>query len=211
MRQRKVKNEAEKLAAVAAWSVPEPKSRKGRWAELFPGKDLYLELGCGRGHFLVGHAQTHPENAYIGAEYQGSVALRAMELIRDSGVPNALCMVEQVLELSEYFDAGELSGIYLNFSDPWPKARHEKRRLTHRRYLEAYRTALKPGGFVEIKTDNDDLFAFTLEEIKALELNPEELSFDLHGSDFPAKNITTQYEEKFKALGKTINYCRIRF
>jgi tRNA (guanine-N7-)-methyltransferase len=263
-RQRKLKHEAERYDAVKEFSVADPKAMKGRWGEMFPGKDLYLEMGCGRGQFLAKQALLHPENAYIGTECRLSVALRAMELIRAGGndevhrnllpgerredfealVPakeplsNATVIAELIGDPRDYFADGELSGVYANFSDPWPKSRHEKRRMTSKSYLEAYRAITRPGGFLEIKTDNDDLFRFTLEMINELHEGVEtrrtdtvrmpgepaeegeadgrsyvieELSYDLHRSNYAAKDVTTQYEEKFMAKGVPIKYVRVRF
>ena len=262
-RQRKLKHEDERFEAVREFAVSDPKAMKGRWGERFPGKDLYLEMGCGRGQFLAKQALLHPENAYIGAECRLSVAVRAMELIRAGGndevhrnllpgerredfealvpekepLPNALIIADLIADPRDYFADGELSGIYCNFSDPWPKSRHEKRRMTSRAYLEAYRAICKPGGVLEIKTDNDDLFRFTLEVINELHEGVEtrrtdtvplfgekplsaedgrsfvieELSYDLHRSGYAAKDVTTQYEEKFMARGIPIKYVRVRF
>lgn len=259
MRQRKVKHETERLEAAKAFSVEDPMSMKGHWAEKFPGRDLYLEMGCGRGQFLCKQALLHPENAYIGAECRVSVALRTMELIQAGGndevhrnlepgerretfeaalsekepLENATCICALINDPCDYFADGELSGIYCNFSDPWPKSRHEKRRLTSKTYLEAYRRITKPGGVLEIKTDNDDLFAFTLEMINELHEGYEtrraempgaagkpedgrsfvieELSYDLHKSNYAAKDVTTQYEERFMTLGTPIKYVKVRF
>lgn len=215
MRQRKVKNEAERLAALTEYMITEGKTLAGRWAEYLKTRNpefkgaIYFELGCGRGHFLAAHAKENPEAFYIGAEGRSSIVLRALELIRDNGLANALCIPEYIERMEDYVSPGELSGIYLNFSDPWPKARHAERRLTHRRYLQGYRSALKPGGFMEIKTDNDDFFEFTLKECEALGLAVTECTRDLHRTGLPARLITTQYEERFRLLRKSINYCRI--
>ncbi len=216
MRQRKVKNEAERLAALEHLQVKNSRDLPGSWAYFCRDKnakfsgDIYLEAGCGRGHFLAALGDAHPENFYIGAEGRSSVVLRAMELIQEKELSNVLFIPDFIIHMENHFGEGELSGIYLNFSDPWPKARHASRRLTHRDYLKGYRQALKPGGFIEFKTDSQDLFEFTLEECRATELNIEEISRDLHKSDLPARLITTQYENRFRLLGKPIQYCRIR-
>ncbi|GAB1476269.1 tRNA (guanosine(46)-N7)-methyltransferase TrmB [Bacillota bacterium] len=216
MRQRKVKNEGERLASLEYLQVKNSKELSGSWRSFlkeknadFSGK-IYLEAGCGRGHFLSALAEANPENFYIGAEGRSSVVLRAMELIRDKELQNVLFIPEFIIHMESHFSEGELSGIYLNFSDPWPKARHASRRLTHRDYLKGYRQALSPGGFIEFKTDSVDLFEFTLAECKAAELSLEEISRDLHKSDLPARLVTTQYENRFRLLGKPIHYCRIR-
>ena len=111
--------------------------------------------------------------------------------------------------MEELFDAGQVSGIYLNFSDPWPKARHAKRRLTHRDRLRDYAKVLRPGGFIEIKTDNDDLFDFTLQEIAAAGYEAAEQTRDLHGSGYDSRLTTTEYEDKFSGMGKNINYVKV--
>lgn len=215
MRQRKVKNEEERIAALEEYMIRDAKDIKGHWAEFLQTKNeffngnLFLELGCGRGHFLVAHAENNLKNFYLGAEGRSSIVLRTLELIREKELSNVLCIPEFIEQLEDYFAFEELSGIYLNFSDPWPKARHAKRRLTHRRYLEGYKRILKSGGFIEIKTDNDALFSFTLEECEVCGMNIVLCTHDLHKTDFPARLITTQYEERFRLLRKTINYCKI--
>lgn len=216
MRQRKVKNEAERLASLEYLQVKNSRELRGSWTFFCRDKnanfsgEIYLEAGCGRGHFLAALGEAHPENFYIGAEGRSSVALRAMELIREKELLNVIFIPEFIIHMESHFSKGELSGIYLNFSDPWPKARHASRRLTHRDYLIGYRHALKPGGFIEFKTDSLDLFEFTLQECRASGLCIEELSRDLHKSDFPARLVTTQYENRFRLLGKPIHYCRIK-
>ncbi len=193
---------------------------------------LYVEIGCGKGQFIIKKAAADPEGRYLAVEGQETVILRAAEKAmcvsgetdwpenvpgeeRMEGVSAKLdnlkfvnCFVEH---MADFFEEGQLTGVYLNFSDPWPKARHAKRRLTYHKRLMDYAWALKPGGFIEIKTDNDDLFEFTLEEIEAAGLHITEMTRDLHEPDCPyaAKEITTEYEDKFAAKGKNINYVRI--
>ncbi len=216
MRQRKVKNEEERLAVLEYLQVKNGRELRGRWAEYINEKtedfngELYLEAGCGRGHFLASLGDANPRCFYLGAEGRSSVVLRAMELIRDRELKNVLFIPEFIIDVESFFDENELSGIYLNFSDPWPKARHAKRRLTHRDYLKGYRHALIPGGFIEFKTDSRPLFEFTLEECNASGLVIEESTEDLHRSQLGARLITTQYENRFRLLGKPIFYCRIR-
>ncbi len=203
MRQRKVKNEEAKLAALAHLTIPEPRELRGNWP-----KPCYLEMGCGRGQFVTTLAAQNPEGFYVGVEGLSTVVLRALELTEELALPNVKFITEYIFQPEEFFAPGELSAIYLNFSDPWPKARHAKRRLTYRKYLEAYSRILKPGGALEIKTDNDDLFAFTLEELEASPFRIEEMTHDLHSTDLPARLATTQYEDKFRGQGKNIHYCK---
>ena len=214
MRQRKVKNLDEKLQAASAYTVDTPEEMKGRWHEAFGRSgDLYLELGCGKGQFISTHAVKNPECNFVAIEGQDCVAIRAMEkaqmLDEVHGLRNLKVVCKFANDIGEMFADGELSGIYLNFSDPWPKARHNKRRLTYRGRLLSYMKALKEGGFIEIMTDNDSLFAFTLEEIEALGLERAAYSDDLHADGLAAAEVTTEYEDKFKGQGLPIHYVRI--
>lgn len=211
MRQRKIKNIEQKLEELNEFSVAEPKECKGRWSEIF-GNDnpIYLELGCGKGNFILGQSKDKPNCNFIGVEGQSSVLLRAFEKARENGCDNVKLFCDFVNDVRDYFDDGELAGVFLNFSDPWPKARHAKRRLTYGQHLKQYMQIIKSGGFVEFKTDNDGLFEFTMEQIEEQNMTVVEISRDLHNSQFTAKNITTEYEDKFRGLGKNINYVRIR-
>jgi tRNA (guanine-N7-)-methyltransferase len=163
------------------------------------------------------------------------VIVRAAEKIRERGLWNAYLISGYVRDIHEFFEDGELDGIFLNFSDPWPKARHARRRLTCRENLAAYMDVIRDGGFIEFKTDNDDLFAFTLEEVEALGYEIDEISWDLHGAGegiedpaeraaaaflgfgeleseegtFAAAEIKTEYEEKFMKKGVKIKYVRL--
>ena len=184
------------------------------WGQVFGDRPLYLEIGCGKGDFLLQQALTRPEAAFVGIEGQASVVLRALE--KAAAGEASLCgnlrfACAFVNGLEELFEPGSLSGIYLNFSDPWPKGRHVRRRLTYRGRLKDYAKALKPGGFIAVKTDNDPLFEFTLEEIAACGWEPVELTRDLHGEGcgYEARLITTEYERKFRDAGKTINYVKV--
>ena len=168
MRQRNIKNLSERIEQNSRLLIEEPGDCKGRWAEIFGnGNPIYLEIGCGKGNFITKHAFAEPDCNFIACEGQMSVVLRALEKAEASGSGNLRVFIDFVNDLEDYFEVGELSGIYLNFSDPWPKARHAKRRLTYRGRLQNYKKVLKPDGFIEFKTDNEGLFAFTLEEIEA--------------------------------------------
>lgn len=213
MRQRNIKNLEERLAENSSFLIEEPKSMKGRWRETFqtgPGSPVYLEIGCGKGKFILTRAEKNPDACYIAVEGQANVILRAMEKAEAAERSNLRLFIDYVNDLRDYFEEGELDGIYLNFSDPWPKARHDKRRLTYHRRLENYFQVLKPEGFVEFKTDNDGLYAFTLEEIPLAGLEIAEETRDLHRSDFESRLVTTEYEDKFRAGGKNINYVKIK-
>lgn len=233
MRQRKVKDLEEKMQAVSAWLVEEPSPEV--WDLVFAGRrlqqedipgeaetakkgtarDLYVEIGCGKGDFILQHALAHPESDYVGIEGQASVVLRAMEkaaaIAAGGDLENVRFACAFVNGMDEFFAPGSLAGVYLNFSDPWPKGRHAKRRLTYRGRLQDYARALRPGGFIAFKTDNDPLFDFTLEEIAACGWTPAEMTRDLHGDglDLQARQFMTEYEKKFHAAGKHINYVKI--
>lgn len=221
MRQRNIKNLDEKIAENSRRLIENPREYKGKWSELF-GNDLpiYLEIGCGKGNFIVSHASREPSCNFIACEGQTSVVLRALEKAEEQSLDNLRIFIDFVHDLRDYFEEGEIAGIYLNFSDPWPKARHAKRRLTHRGYLKNYRQVLAEGGFVEFKTDNDGLFEFTLEEISECGYEIIEMTRDLHGvtnegdsgkGKHAAKSaeFMTEYEKKFSSQGKNINFVRI--
>lgn len=211
MRQRKIKNIDEKLSEFAPWIIESPAELKGRWHEAF-GNDrpIYLEIGCGKGQFITEHSSKEPDCNFIAIEGHQSVVLRALEKARDKDLPNVRFVLEYVKDIGDFFAGGELAGVYLNFSDPWPKDRHAKRRLTYGKRLRQYGRIINDGGAIAFKTDNDGLFAFTLEQIEEQNLDVLEITRDLHHSDFAEENITTEYEDKFAATGKNINYVKIR-
>ena len=165
MRQRKVKNEEDRLAEHHEYLIEDPKERKGNWQEVFEnGNGIYAEFGCGKGKFIMTLAEKNPDWNYIAVEGRGSIILRALEKATQEGLKNIVFVKEYVKDVNEYFNEAELNGIYLNFSDPWPKDRHAKRRLTHSRYLDGYRKILKKGCCIEFKTDNSDLFSFAISD-----------------------------------------------
>ena len=209
MRQRKVKNEEERLAALSICFVQNPEALKGRWQEAFGNTNpIFIEIGCGKGQFAISSAKLHPENNYIAVEGQGSVILRALEKVQDGGHPNILFVHAYIREIEDLFKPGELSGVFLNFSDPWPKDRHAKRRLAHSIYLEGYKKVLKEGGTIEMKTDNVELFEFAAAEFLSSAFEIMEETRDLHGTLLPARLVTTEYEDKFREQGKRISYIK---
>ena len=211
MRQRKVKNEDERLAEHHEYLIGSPQSQKENWKEIFQNENrIYAELGCGKGKFIMTLAELHPDRNYIAIEGRGSIILRALEKAAQKKLNNIVFVKEYIKDVNEYFGNGELSGIYLNFSDPWPKDRHAKRRLTHSRYLEGYRSILKDGGCIEFKTDNRDLFLFAIDEFESSGMTLLESTEDLHGTVLEAKNVTTEYEDKFRIEGRKINYCKVK-
>lgn len=188
--------------------INDPQLYRGRWKELFGNENpIRAEIGMGKGKFLVEMARTHPDINYIGIEKYTSVLLRAVEKLPEEALANLYLICMSADDLAEIFDSGELDRIYLNFSDPWPKDRHHKRRLTSREYLARYENVLKRDGLVEFKTDNVGLFDFSLEEIPAAGWELVAQTRDLHHDPMGEGNIMTEYEEKFSAQGNPI--CKL--
>lgn len=190
--------------------VMDAKGKRGDWKQVF-GNDrpLRIEIGMGKGRFLLQTAAEHPEINYIGMERYSSVLLRALERydteeFRDLENVRFLCM--DASELEEVFAPGETERIYLNFSDPWPKARHARRRLTSSGFLEKYARVLAPGGELEFKTDNRELFDFSLGQVEGADgWTMKAYTRDLHhDEEMNAGNVMTEYEEKFSAKGNPI-------
>ena len=191
----------------SAFTIPEPEVWKGRWQEVFGRQaPLHIEIGMGKGQFLTALAAEHPDINYIGIERYSSVLLRALQKMEIEPLPNIrfLCMDASII--TEVFDEEEVAKIYLNFSDPWPKERHAKRRLTSRQFFERYDKILARNGVVEFKTDNDDLFAFSMEEVAEAGWTLDAHTFDLHHDPVLNEgNVMTEYEEKFSSLGHPIH------
>jgi tRNA (guanine-N7-)-methyltransferase len=204
-----VKNEEERLAEHYQYLVADPKAAKGGWHVVFGnGNEIFAEFGCGKGKFILTLAERNPNRNYVAFEGSGSIILRALEKAALKGSGNVVFVKEYIKDAGDYFAEGELSGIYLNFSDPWPKDRHARRRLTYSGYLSGYRKVLKQGSCVEFKTDNSGMFAFALDEFEKSGFRLLEATDDLHATGFEAKNAMTEYEDKFLAEGKKIHYCK---
>ncbi|MEQ2710104.1 tRNA (guanosine(46)-N7)-methyltransferase TrmB [Anaerostipes amylophilus] len=190
------------------FSIQEPEQKKGKWAEVF-GNDhpIHIEVGMGKGQFIIEMARRNPEVNYIGIEKYSSVLVRAVEKLEDFEQNNLRLIRMDAENIEEVFDKDEVDRIYLNFSDPWPKDRHAKRRLTSTRFLERYNNILTPEGRVMFKTDNKDLFDFSLEQVEEAGWILENHTYDLHHSEYNEGNVMTEYEEKFSAKGNPI--CRL--
>ena len=188
--------------------VQEPKELKGRWHERFGNENLlYIEVGMGKGQFIMEMARRNPQINYLGIEVYESVLLRALQKAEgEEALPNLLFVCMDARELPEVFDKGEVDRVYLNFSDPWPKDRHAKRRLTSHEFLERYNQILAEDGQIEFKTDNSGLFEFSLAEASNLPWQVKEHTFDFHHDELMnSGNVMTEYEEKFSALGNPIH------
>jgi tRNA (guanine-N7-)-methyltransferase len=205
---RKKKHTDERLLACADIIVENPTEQKGKWRQLF-GKDsttpLEVEIGCGKGAFMLELAKRNPDTVFVAVEYCREAMLLAVEKAFGEGLENVRFLNADAAKLGEYFEEGEVSGIYLNFSDPWPKARHAKRRLTAPSFLAVYRGILKDGGWIRQKTDNVILFESSLENYQACGWRLEEICRDLHASPRAAENILTEYEINFSGKGLAIN------
>lgn len=184
----------------------------GKWKEEAPIKThfLALEIGSGKGGFLAGVALQNPESFLIGLEKVPEVVWQACKKMEELQVKNARLLQKDARDLTTLFAPGEVDRIYLNFSDPWPKTRHAKRRLTYRSFLNLYHQILAPNGEVHFKTDNRALFEFSLNEFSALGLKMKNISLNLHGKE-PEDNVRTEYESKFSQLGFPIFRVEVSF
>lgn len=182
-------------------TVINPQEYKGKWHEEFKNNnDIYLELGCGRGKFISTHAQQNSNINYIGVDLKDEVIIYALRKLVEAELENGRIIPMNIAGIAEAFDKDEVSRIYINFCNPWPKERHNKRRLTHPKFLTEYKKFLKPGSEVWFKTDDTELFEDSQVYFKESGFTIEYLTYDLHKSDFK-ENVVTEYEEKFTSLG----------
>lgn len=206
MRMRKKKNLEPRMEACSACWIKEPKELRGKWRSRMPqARDVYLELGCGKGRFTCETAAQHPDILFVAVERVPDAMVIAMERAMSQGLTNVLFIDGDAANLSEYFDDGEIGRIYINFCDPWPGHRHARRRLTHAAFLRGYRGPLSPSGEIHFKTDNRDLFEYSLFQFPKAGYALEEVSRNLHGEGI--QGVMTDYEEKFHAQGMPINRC----
>jgi tRNA (guanine-N7-)-methyltransferase len=201
---------ADEIVENSAFCIQNPAEHKGHWQEFLGSKHpIHIEIGMGKGRFLMELAALHPDISYIGVERYTSVLLRAVQKMEEAPLPNVHFLCIDAATLPDIFAEGEVDRIYLNFSDPWPKDRHAKRRLTSREFLARYDQFLTADGRIEFKTDNQDLFTFSLEEIDAsprwkLDASTRDLH---HDAVMNEGNVMTEYEEKFSAKGNPI--CKL--
>ena len=178
----------------------------GRWREIFGnGQPIHIEIGMGKGKFIHTMAKEHPHINYVGIEKYSSVLLRAIQKMEQEELPNLKFLRMDAEDITQVFDPGEVERIYLNFSDPWPKDRHAKRRLPSREFLARYEVILMPGGRLEFKTDNRELFEFAVGELEPAGWSAEVITYDLHRDKILMQgNVMTEYEEKFSGMGNPI-------
>lgn len=194
------------VIAESRFVIHNPEEKKGKWAEVFGNAaPLHIEIGMGKGRFLMDMAKLHPEVNYVGIEKYSSVLLRAIQKMEEEELPNVRFIRMDAEEITNVFGREEVDRIYLNFSDPWPKDRHAKRRLPSRQFLARYDEILKKDGTIEFKTDNRLLFDFALEELEPAGWKADVVTFDLHGDEELVQgNVMTEYEERFSSMGNPI-------
>ncbi|RYM02115.1 tRNA (guanosine(46)-N7)-methyltransferase TrmB [Sporolactobacillus sp. THM7-7] len=187
--------------------IVSPAYCSGEWYDVF-GREapLHVEIGAGKGQFIVGMAQKYPDYDFIGIELNESIIVSALQKCLDAKVGNVRLIRADARGLTDFFAEDEVDAIYLNFSDPWPKKRHEKRRLTYSSFLARYEYVLKNNGVINLKTDNQGFFEYSLESLSAYGFTLRNISLDLHRSDFK-DNVLTEYEEKFSEKGQPIYRC----
>lgn len=205
MRLRNITGSREMIAE-NEYVIHAPEKKKGEWQSVFQASaPIRLEIGMGKGRFLMAQAALHPEYNYLGIEKYSSVLLRALQKMEEKPLENLRFIRMDAEYITDVFAEGEIDRIYLNFSDPWPKDRHAKRRLPSRQFLERYDAILKKDGIIEFKTDNRGLFDFAVEEIAGSGWKIDALTYDLHHDPQMLEgNIMTEYEERFSAQGNPI-------
>ena len=206
MRLRNIAGSREVIAD-SDFTIKDPEKKKGLWRKEVFGNDneIHIEIGMGKGRFLMDMAALHPDINYVGIEKYSSVLLRALQKQEQLLLPNIIFIRMDAETITEVFAPSEVGRIYLNFSDPWPKDRHAKRRLPSREFLKRYDQILVPDGVVEFKTDNKDLFQFALDEIEPAGWTLDAVTYALHNDEVMNKgNVMTEYEERFSEAGNPI-------
>jgi tRNA (guanine-N7-)-methyltransferase len=205
MRLRYVDNAYEKMEETGK-VIMNPTEYKGKWKELFDNNNpIHVEFGSGRGGFIAELAKQNPYINYLAFERNSKVIVKGLDKLPEDAATNFYFVHSDIKNIEEIFNEGEIQRIYLNFSDPWPKKRHAKRRLTHRNFLKKYERILVPNGEIHFKTDNVGLFEFSVEEFSDTGWEITMITRDLHNSEYVKGNIMTEYEEKFVKEGKPIN------
>ena len=208
MRRRNVKNSKQRVENHPELVILNPKDYKGKWLSLFSNNNpIYLEIGMGKGKFLLEHAKTNPNINYIGIEKFDSVIVRSIQKLEELDLPNLKLIRMDALEIDKVFD-NEIDILYLNFSDPWPKSRHSSRRLTSKIFLDKYENIFKGNPCIIQKTDNRKLFEYSLISYVENNYKIDEISLDLYKDDIK-DNIATEYEKRFVSLGERIYMVKV--
>ncbi|QVI33691.1 tRNA (guanosine(46)-N7)-methyltransferase TrmB [Lacticaseibacillus chiayiensis] len=193
------------IAAHPELILVRPENMASQWQTRFDKEQpLYLEVGSGKGQFIVAMAQAHPEHNFIALELQEAAIAMILKKQVALKLPNLQLVLGDGADLTDYFDDSEISGLFLNFSDPWPKTRHEKRRLTYRNFLSQYQAIMKPNALLQFKTDNQGFFEYSLVSLNNFGMTFELVSLDVHHDKRVTDNVPTEYEEKFSADGGRI-------
>lgn len=210
----RLRNKPEAPTKIASYPqyIPEtPEDWKGKWQSRFKNDNpIHIEVGTGKGRFIYEMAKLHPEINYIGIEIQMSVIVTALDKLIEIELPNLQLLQVNGGELTQYFAENEINQVYLNFSDPWPKKKHEKRRLTYQSFLSVYEEILVPKGEIHFKTDNQGLFEYSLASFSQYGMILKQVWLHLHESDFEG-NVMTEYEEKFSNKGNRIYRVEAQF
>lgn len=211
MRVRNRKGASDLLAAYPQYVILTPEDCKGKWASIFGNSNpIHIEVGSGKGRFITGMAAQNPDINYIGIDIQMTVLSYALDRVVEAGSPNVKLLQVDGSSLTNYFAPAEIDRLYLNFSDPWPKKRHEKRRLTYKSFLDTYKEILPEQGEIHFKTDNRGLFEYSLVSFSQYGMTLNGVWLDLHASDMEG-NVMTEYEEKFSQKGQVIYRVEARF
>lgn len=201
----------EKIDQYPQYIVANPEQYKGKWHEVFGNNQpLHIEVGTGKGRFITEMAKANPDVNYMGIELYDSVIVAALDRLIEADLPNLRLLNVNAADLGKYFEKNDVSRVYLNFSDPWPKVRHEKRRLTYKDFLKLYEDIMVDEGEIHFKTDNQGLFEYSLISFSEYGLLLKYISLDLHHSDYQG-NIMTEYEQKFSEKGNRIYRCEVKY
>lgn len=199
---------SEQQVRQSPYVIQDPKRYKGCWSQLSGMRPLEIEIGMGKGKFIMAQAQAHPDVFFVGIERYATVLLKAIKKREALELDNVCFLCEDARELAEIFAPEEVSRIFLNFSDPWPKDRHARRRLTSGDFLQVYSKILGMDGALEFKTDNRGLFEYSLQSVPQAGWEVRSSTYDLHHDPVMAEgNIQTEYEERFSAAGNPI--CKL--
>ena len=206
MRMRKKPNLAIRMERCAELLIQDPAAMRGKWRTLYPqAKEVRLEIGCGKGRFSAETAEQNPDVLYIALERVADAMIVAMERCQSKGLRNIFFIDGDAARLRDYFAPDEVELLYINFCDPWPGVKHARRRLTHEQFLVLYRGILSEGGQLHFKSDNHDLFEWSLFQFPKAGFDLSEVTRDLHGAG--VQGVMTDYEEKFHRMGTPINRC----
>lgn len=213
-RMRTKRHLAERMERAHSYWFDDPKANKGNWRETcgFPADcELWLELGCGKGKFATEQAKANPDVLYVAFEREPSVILAAIEKAAEAELKNIFFVKQDIGIIEEFFAEGEVNRVFINFCDPWTRQNKPKRRLTYRAFIDKYKTFTRSGALLAFKTDNTELFDFSVGEFRACGMEVNDITYDLHNSEFDQVNIRTEFEQKFADEGIAIKRCVATF